>query len=196
MGRRTPLPPTSSGRRCDAPSEQSRGQPHQRSRGPRRGLCWLSREAVRPPILARPLPAPGPPGPVSSEPRPAERRPGDQRYSPVRSRPPGSHLMTPPTPRFLIGSGISANGLGPFWPRGRHGNRPRLAPFRNLFAAMDSSLSTSFLLPFPPFLLNVFKGFVFFFFLPHSLLLTGVRGEESIGLDFERSSFPKEGGAL
>ena len=75
MGRRTPLPPTSSGRRCDAPSEPSRGQPHQRARGPRRGLCWLGREAVRPPILARPLPAPGPPGPVSSEPRPAERRP-------------------------------------------------------------------------------------------------------------------------
>lgn len=129
--------------------------------GPGRGVCLLApgqlgRKAVRPPTLAPSFPAPGPPCPLTTEPEPDGSQPRNQPHSPVRRPTPSSHLKTPPTSRLLIGSRISANGVGPFWPLNCHGNRPRSAPLLNLL----ERVIRSFLLFFFP--LTVFAFLLVF----------------------------------
>lgn len=98
----------------------------------------------------------------------------------MRSQPLGSHLKTPQTSRLLIGSDGLANGLGPFWPGGRHGNRPRPTPRLNP-QNRDVDFFPLLFSPFSLFLLIVSPGFV----APPCPALPGA------GLDPDPSSFQR-----
>lgn len=176
-GAATPLPSKSEARPAGVPV------------GRGRGFCLLApgqlgQKAVRPPTLAPSFPAPGPPGPLTTEPEPDGSQPRDQPHSPVRRETPSSHLKTPPTSRLFIGSRISANGVGPFWPLNCHGNRPRSAPLLNPLKRVIRSFLLFFSLsPFSPFFWSFLTALLFLHFLPYA----------GAGLDLDLSSFHKEG---
>lgn len=145
-GAATPLPSKSEARPAGVPV------------GRGRGLCspapgQLGRKAVRLPTLAPSLPAPGPPRPLTPEPEPDGSQPRNQPYSPVRRETPGSHLTTPPTSRLLIGSRITANGVEPFWPLNRHGNRLRSPVLLNRLERVFRFFLLFSLSPVSPFFL-------------------------------------------
>lgn len=67
---------------------------------------------MRPLALAPQVPAPCLPRPVSPEPAPAGTQPRTQPYSPVRSRPPVSHLKTHQHRAFSLAPAYQPMGWG------------------------------------------------------------------------------------
>lgn len=122
----TPLQPQA-GEGAATPLPRSRRPAPRRSRGPGAARTAGCEAAHTGSLTPRPGPSPTPPAGARAAPEQLRKQPN----SPVRSQPPGSHLKTPQTSRLLIGSDGLANGLGPFWPGGRQGNRPRPTPRLN-----------------------------------------------------------------
>lgn len=133
------------------------GQPHRRSREPSRGGFAGSPVRLRGrPHLPPRSPHPALPDPSGRRLGATGKRPPHQPYSPVGSRPPGSHLKTQPTPRLPIGSGFSANGLRPFWPRVVMATGRASLRFRMCLQRRIRFFLLLFLHRFLPFLLDLF----------------------------------------
>lgn len=147
--RRTPLPPTGSGRRRYAPSLQSRRRPHQRPRGPGREAAphWLARS------------------PHPALPDPSRRSPGQCRASPAigRTHPSGAgRLAAILRPRQHRAFSLAPASQPMGWTRSGLGSSWQPAALRSAFKSVCRKGFVSFYFSFTvsPCLLGVVKGFV------------------------------------